>query len=323
MGEEKVDLGGVSIAHLPLPLFAGTMGIAGLALVWHQVAEFWGTGEVFAETFTLLSALTFVTMFLAYIAKLVLHRKEAIAEMINPVRLNFLPAVSISLLLLGMLAAPGDWSVVLWGSGAALHLAIMLGIVSSWLLRQLELNMLNPTWFIPATGNVLVPIPAANAGYTEVAWFFFSIGLFFWLIIMTLCYYRLIFGTNLPDLLQPTLAILLAPPAVIYIAWVALNGDGEGADVVGRILYYKALFTFLLLLVQVPKLVRIPFYFSWWAYTFPLATFSLASFEYVRTIAPNAEPLLMTLVGFTTLVILLVFLITVVHLFSGKLLRPE
>ncbi|WP_274521798.1 SLAC1 anion channel family protein [Halorhodospira halochloris] len=320
--DDKAESAGISIANLPLPLFAGTMGLAGLALVWHQVEGFWGRGEAFAEVIGVLAAIVFVAMLLAYASKLALYRQESLAEITHPVRLNFLPAVSISLILLGMLAGPGQLSLLLWGGGAALHLAFMLGIVTSWLLRQLDLNMLNPAWFIPAVGNVLVPIPAANAGYTEVAWFFFAVGIFFWLILMTLCYHRLIFGANLPEFLQPTLAVLLAPPAVGYLAWVSLTGEAE-TDIIGRMLYYKALFTFFLLLVQVPRLIKIPFYPSWWAYTFPLAAFSLASFHYVENLAPNAEPLLMALVGLTTLVILWVFVFTVVALLNGRLLKPE
>lgn len=322
MKEDEAYSDSISLVHLPLPLFAGTMGLAGLALVWQRVDELWGVGAILADSITGLAVLAFITMFLAYAVKLIVYRQKAVPEMTNPIRLNFLPAISISLILFGIIAPAGYWSEVLWGAGAILHLILMLGIVTSWLLRQLELDMLNPAWFIPATGNLLVPIPAAHAGYTEVAWFFFSVGISFWLIILVLCYSRLIFGSNLPDFVRPTLAILLAPPAVAYLAWVSLNGSTE-PDVIGRMLYYKALFTFFILLVQLPRLVSIPFFPSWWAYTFPLAAFSLASCHFVKIAIPSAEPFLVALVGLTTLVILLVFALTMVNVVSGRLLRSE
>ncbi|MBK1735920.1 hypothetical protein CKO15_11650 [Halorhodospira abdelmalekii] len=314
----------VSLAYLPLPLFAGTMGLSGLALVWLQADMQWGIGATMATVIAWLALFAFLAMALAYSIKAWRYRTAVVNEITHPVRLNFLPTISISLILLGMLAPSGSVSLLLWGSGAGLHLLFMLGIVTSWLRRQLELSTLNPAWFIPAVGNVLVPIPAAHAGYVELAWFFFAVGLFFWLILMTLCYYRLIFGPNLPDFLQPTLAILLAPPAVAYVAWVALNGGAlpEG-DVLGRLLFYKALFTFLLLMVQVPRLLRIAFYPSWWAYTFPLAAFSLACLNYVPAQIPQATLWIVPVLGLTTLVVAIVFVRTLIGLFNGSLLRPE
>lgn len=322
MDKKAVESRHLSIAHLPLPLFASTMGLSGLALVWYRADELWGRGIIFAETMASLAAMALIAMVCGYLVKIYMYKDKALADITHPIRVNFLPAISIALILQGMLAAPGEWSLILWGSGAVLHLLFMLGMVSSWLLRQFDLNMLNPSWFIPAVGNVLIPIPAANAGYTEVAWFFFSVGIFFWLILMTLCYHRLIFGANLPDSLKPTVAILLAPPAVGYMAWVALNGEAAEPDIIGRMLYYKALFTFMLMLFQVPHLIRIQFYPSFWSYAFPMAAFTQASIHFVGNYAANAELLLMALVGLTTAIILLIFAMTIATLVSGRLLLP-
>ena len=311
-----------SLQHLPLPLFAATMGLAGLALVWRDAHRYWEWPALVTEALTVTAAVAFTAMAIAYLIKAVRHPAAAGGEVSHPVRINFLPAISISLILLGMLVEEGALSVTLWGSGAALHLLFMLIIVTSWLQRQLDPATLNPAWFIPAVGNVLVPLPAAAAGYMEIAWFFFTVGLFFWLILMTLCYYRLIFGPNLPEFLRPTLVILLAPPAVGYLAWVQLMEGGD-PGIVGRLLYYKALFTFLLLLLQVPQFVRIPYYPSWWAYTFPLAAFCLASHHFVQAYASGGGRGVMLLVALTTLIILGVFVTTLFKLVTGHLLRPE
>lgn len=76
--------------------------------------------------------------------------------------------------------------------------------------------------------------------------------------------------------LMPTLFILFAPPAIGFIAYVRLTGGG--LDSFGRILYYFSLFMFFLVLYQLPHLVKINFYLSWWAYSFPMAAKTLASF---------------------------------------------
>ena len=40
---------------------------------------------------------------------------------------------------------------------------------------------------------------------------------------------------------------------------------------------YVALFLFVLLLVQYRQFVKIPFYLSWWAYSFPTAAITIAT----------------------------------------------
>lgn len=54
-------------------------------------------------------------------------------------------------------------------------------------------NTLTLAWFIQVVGNVLVPVAGVPLGFVDVSWFFFSIGMFFWLILMTLVFNRMIF----------------------------------------------------------------------------------------------------------------------------------
>ena len=53
----------------------------------------------------------------------------------------------------------------------------------------------------------------------EIFWFFFSIGLVFWLVLLAIVLYRLFFHEHLPARLAPTLFILLAPPSVGFITY--------------------------------------------------------------------------------------------------------
>ena len=74
--------------------------------------------------------------------------------------------------------------------------------------------------------------------------------------------------------LTPTLFILLAPPSVGFIAYLQLIGS---LDAFARILYYTALFLSLLLASNALRFLRIPFFISAWAYSFPLAALTIAT----------------------------------------------
>ncbi|MBL4614214.1 MAG: C4-dicarboxylate ABC transporter, partial [Magnetovibrio sp.] len=107
------------------------------------------------------------------------------------------------------------------------------------------------------------------------SWFFFSIGLVFWLVLMVIVFYRIIFHNPLPDRLLPTFFILIAPPAVGFISYVKLTG---GVDTFAIILFNTALFLTLMLATQFVRFARLKFYLSWWAYSFPLAAMTIATF---------------------------------------------
>jgi tellurite resistance protein len=124
-------------------------------------------------------------------------------------------------------------------------------------------------------GNVLVPVAGVKLGYLDVSWFFFSIGVLFWGILLTIIFYRVLFHHPIDERLMPTLFILIAPPAVGFIAYTRLTG-GE-LDTFARVLYYAGLFLTLLLFTQVGRFARLKFFLSWWAYSFPLAAISIAS----------------------------------------------
>jgi len=198
-------------------------------------------------------------------------------ELNHPIKLNFLATISISLILLSIASlhlAP-EVSRWLWLLGAGLHFAITLYVMNAWIHHEhFEVHHINPAWFIPVVGNVLVPIAGMPLGYPEISWFYFSIGILFWLVLLTIIFYRVLFHQPLPGKLMPTFFILIAPPAVGFIAYVKLTGE---LDAFARVLYYSGLFLTLMLLSQARRFVRLEFFLSWWAYSFPLAAITVAT----------------------------------------------
>ncbi len=265
------------LREFPVSFFAMVMGLAGLAIAWEKTAAMTALTGTIGHVLFLVTLLVFVVLVVIYGIKLWRHLDAVRAELAHPIKLSFFPAISIGLLLLsiaGQHHAP-MLSAISWRLGAALHFVLMLYILNSWVNHpHYKVVHINPAWFIPAVGNVLVPIAGVGFGYHEISWFFFSIGMLFWIVLLTLVFNRVLFHDPLPAKLEPTLFILIAPPAVGFLSWVKLTG---GVDEVGRLLYYLALFFSLFLLTQVKRLARLPFFLSWWAYSFPLAAITIAS----------------------------------------------
>ena len=265
------------LQHFPNAFFAMVMGLCGLTLAFEKAQSVLSIGVPVNAVLAVVALAVFAFLLVMYSMKL-LHYPEAVKkEMQHPVRMNFFPAISISLILLGtcfLHLAPG-LAKVLWVLGTALHLVMTLTIMGVWMHHdRFEVTHINPSWFIPVVGNIIVPIGGVHFGYTEVSWFFFSIGLVFWLVLMTIFFYRVFFHNPLPVKLMPTFFILIAPPAVGCLSYTRLVGEVDSGS---RILFYTGLYLTLLLATQVRRFASLPFFLSWWAYSFPLAAMTVAT----------------------------------------------
>ena len=265
------------LEFFPVSFFAMVMGLSGLTIGWEKAQAVLHLELGVSPWMASATAALFALMLLIYASKTLLYRQSVLKELRHPIKLNFLPTISISFLLLAIavLHLVPQLSRVLWMIGATLHLLFTLYVVSVWIHHEhFQIHHMNPAWFIPAVGNVLVPVAGVPLGFPEISWFFFSVGMLFWIMLMTVIFYRVLFHHPIEDRLMPTLFILIAPPAVGFIAYTRL---AEGLDTLSRLLYFSALFFTLLLFTQAGRFLRLKFFLSWWAYSFPLAAFSIAS----------------------------------------------
>ncbi|MDQ2090154.1 SLAC1 anion channel family protein [Marimonas arenosa] len=281
-----------SLRHYPVPLFGMVMGMAGLTLAMHAGEAAYGMGSQISSLLYFATLLLFVMIAAGYVAKALKYPGAVVAEWSHPVRLSFFPAISISLLLLGTATLSRNEALAegLWLVGMVLQFMLTIAVVSNWIgTRSFQHGMLNPAWFIPAVGNVIVPIAGVPLGYVEISWYFMSVGLIFWIVLLTLVINRLVFHDPLPGRLQPTLVILIAPPAVAFVAWLRLNG-GE-IDAFGRILINGAYLFTAIVLVQLPKILKLEFALSFWALSFPFAAATIASFRFAAVTGSETHKL--------------------------------
>lgn len=269
---------GERLRHFPVPFFAVVMGLAGLALAWQRAETLHSLQFRLSPAISVLAAACFVGIAAVYATKAARHPQEVMKELRHPVRVNFFATITIGMVLLATLAyelSPA-FSAGLWTVAAVTHLGFTLYVMNAWIHRTgIEVAHVNPAWFIPVVGNVLLPIAGMRFHPAEVSWFFFSVGLVFWIVLLTIVMYRLFFHAPLPERLTPTLFILVAPPAVGCVAYISMTGT---VDAFARILYYTALFLTLLLASNALRFLRTRFFLSAWAYSFPLAAITIATF---------------------------------------------
>ncbi|MBT8226569.1 MAG: C4-dicarboxylate ABC transporter [Dactylosporangium sp.] len=264
------------IEWFPVAFFSVVLGLAGTALAWRRAADVLGWPGL-GPGLAWLALAAYLAIGGGYLAKIVRYPAAARTEWRKPVALAFLPMTSIGALLLAtaFVGLADRMSTVLWWLGAAGQLGLTLWVLSTWIGDpRIRTEHAHPAWFVPVVGNLVVPLAGAAHAPAEVSWFFFSVGLVYWLVLLPVVLNRLFFHGPLPARLTPTHAILLAPPAVAFLAYLRLGG--QAADPLARILLSVAVFQTLLLAVQVRSLRGIGFFLSWWALSFPLAAVSTA-----------------------------------------------
>lgn len=312
------------LEHFPVTFYAIVMGISGLSMALHSFEQAFGLGSLVSGLAFGAAVIVFIAISALYTLKALRYPAAIRAEWNHPVRLAFFPAISISLLLLATLTLPRNAAMAepLWLIGVILQGALTIAVISGWIgHRAFQTPHLSPAWFIPAVGNVIVPIAGVQMGYLEISWYFLSVGLIFWIVLLTLVMNRLIFHDPMPGRLQPTLVILIAPPAVGFLAWFHLTGE---IDAFARILMNGAYLFTALVAVQLPRIVKLPFALSFWALSFPFAAVTIASFLFAAQTGSAVHHLFGTgLMAVLAVIITALLIRTVRALRAGEICLPE
>jgi tellurite resistance protein len=269
------------IVYFPASFFGMIMGLTGFSIACINLAKVYKETALAANISVGFAVVLMLVLLCMYSYKVIRFPREVIAELKHPVKMNFVPTISISLLLLSIaFYALGytELSKYVWIIGSALQLSLTYWVLYNWVHHDFFTpEHSNPAWFIPIVGNIIIPIVGVHHAPVEVSWFFFSIGIIFWIVVKSILVNRIIFHSPLQERLIPTLFIFIAPPAVGFISYMALNN--HELNQFGMVLYFFGLAMTLLMLVSVGKFMQLTFALSWWAFTFPLAAMAIASYQ--------------------------------------------
>jgi len=294
--------------RIPLNTFAIGFGLAGLAEAWSAAAPALGLPDLLPQVFWSIAAVAWLWLLVVHLVRGARATQRLRYQLRHPAQGPLAALVPVIAMLLGAdlsrYALTAGRVVVVVALTAA---AVFAGwLISTWLQGDLELEAVHGGYLLPTVAAGLVGADAAaTVGLRPLGWGAFGVGVFFWTVLTTLILLRIIVRPALPDALTPTLAIVLAPPAVAGLAWFQLAGATAGpvpAALAGL--------TVVLALTQVaylPRYRRLVFSLGFWSFTFPLAAVAAFTFEWldVATV-PGRRPV--TAVLLTALTVFVVVL---------------
>jgi tellurite resistance protein len=259
----------------PITSFAIVLGLGALTILldkWHYL------GWIPELPYTIMLFLVTILFFMfisMYGYKAIVYPDEVRKDFNHRIRVNFLPTISISILILSIIymgrlpiAALSFWFI-----GMISQMIFSFIILAKWLSKDVDILYINPAWFIPIIGIILIPV-------TGVAFFpnlsmlvFYAPAFVMWVVLLTVVLYRVIFHHPLPKKLAPTLSMIIAPPAVAFISYVRIFRQ---IDSFSLSLLMVAFFFFILMFFMLKTFIKMEFFLSWWSYTFPMAALTIA-----------------------------------------------
>ncbi|UXD22592.1 hypothetical protein IPA_06525 [Ignicoccus pacificus DSM 13166] len=298
----------MSVAWFSFNLATSAIALSSFAL---GKASHLGTLVDLSHAIAYLNTIIYLIISFFFIIKVALVRREFLEALKDPIKGPFITTISIATMLLAL-----DWGVVIGDKaiglafltlGAVLHTLFFIVIIYSFIVHEgIEVHLMNPGWYMPAVGNVLVPYIGSSLGLSGIKsllGIYLGTGVIMWLALFTIWLYRSIFHNPPPSRLVPATWINFAPPAIAPMAYEMLLGLGpheyhtvlkkaalEAATLSKYLTSFFDMFYYtfwglagllfpvvLLVTIHYLKKKELRFAESWWAFVFPVAAYSIST----------------------------------------------
>lgn len=247
------------VKRLPIPI-VGLM--LALAAAGNLVMSY---GNIYRNIFGILSAIILVLVLI----KIIKYPKGVAESLENPVVASVFPTLSMGIMLLSTYIKPFVASLAfgMWIIGLILH-GILIIYFTKKHVFNFNINKVFPSWFIVYVGIVVGSVTGPAFNMTNIGQKLFWFGFLSYLILLPIVLKRIFKVKEIPEPALPTIAIFAAPVSLCLAGY--MNSFQDKNIYIVYFLAALSQLTLLCVLFQLPKLLKLPFYPSYSAFTFPL-----------------------------------------------------
>lgn len=206
-------------------------------------------------------------LLLLIVAKFIFCPSAVQEDFKNPVIASVSATIFMSVMQLATYAYPylGTIAFVIWGAAVLAHIALIIHYTKSFLLR-FRLEEIFPTCFITYVGIVVASVTSASFGMETLGKGIFWFGLGAYMVMFALISYRY-YRHEVHESLKPLFCIYTAPMSLTITGYMAVIEEKSLIAMI--VMEILAQLLYLVVLTQLPKLMRLRFYPSYAAFTFP------------------------------------------------------
>ena len=213
-----------------------------------------------------------------FLLKLVLHFPHAGAELKTPIPLSVLPTSTMALMLLCVYVKDyvnANAAVVLWYAAVALHIGIMLLFVKRFIIG-FKLGTVFPSWFVSFVGIVVASVTAPAMNARTIGQIIFYVGFVLYFIALALVVWRMLKVKIFPEPARPTIAIFTAPMSLCIVGYFQSFPPEQRNAALIYLMLGIAVISYIYVSIMMIFLLKIKFYRTYAAFTFPYVISALA-----------------------------------------------
>jgi len=210
-----------------------------------------------------------------FILKLIFDSEHVKEELKNPIVLSILPTSTMTVMLLCTYIKPfiGSICVYIWYIAIFIHVLIMLFFIKRFILN-FKLQTVFPSWLIISAGIVVASVTSPAMENRPIGKALFYLGFILFFITIFVIIYRMIKVKTMPEPARPTIAIFTAPMSLCLAGY--LSAFEEPNALLVYIMLSLSVICYLYVLVNMIPLIRLKFYPTYAAFTFPFVISAIA-----------------------------------------------
>lgn len=253
------------LRKLPLPISGLMLALAALGNLLLSY------GSIYRNILGAISGLLLILL----LVKIVIAPQAVREGLENPVIASVMPTFSMGLILLSTYIKPYASSAAycLWLLGIALHV-LLIALFTKKYVMYFNIKKVFPSYFIVYVGVVCASVTAPAFAMEQLGRYIFWFGFISYIVILPIVLYRTFIVKEVPEPAKPTLAIYTAPASLCLAGY--LNAFQTKSTVIVGFLACLSMLMFISVMINMPKLLKLKFYPSFSAFTFPFVITAIA-----------------------------------------------
>ena len=253
------------LKKIPLPITGVMLGFAALGNLLQSYSDTLRLGCGIIATF----------IGLIILLKIIFYPKQWVEDMQQPITASVFGTFSMAIMLLSVYAKPlfGKNAVIIWYIGLAIHILLILYFTFKFILK-FDLKKVFASYFIVYVGIAVASVSAPAFEQTLIGTYTFWFAFITFILLLFVVGYRYLKYRDIPEPARPLFCIFAAPMSLCLAGYIQSVSPKSKAFIVGMAIV--AFLLFVLVLIFLIRFLKLKFYPSYAAFTFPFVISAIA-----------------------------------------------
>lgn len=269
-----------TIKKVPVPLCGVMLGLVALGNLLQSYSE--GIRYVCGVFAAFLLVLVLL--------KLIMFPQMIKEDMKNPIMASVAGTFPMALMLLSTYVKPfiGKWAYYIWIFAIVLHVILIVYFTVKF-IAKLQIPKVFASYFIVYVGIVVASVTAPAYEKISIGTAAFWFGFVTLVLLLILVTYRYVKFKEVPDPAKPLICIYAAPTSLCIAGYIQSVTPKSYGFILAMLVVATVIYIFAL--VKAAGYLKMPFYPSYAAFTFPFVISAIASKQTMACAANMGKPL--------------------------------